>query len=300
MTSSTDGIEGPSAPADLPDAASSVPEMVERVIQRHQREIEAFTRVGWLAKGIVYVLFGVSAVAIARQSAPSDEASPQGALGQVMDAPAGRLVLAVVAVGLLLYAFWRAVSVILVDGDDLHAWGDRLGYSLSAVVYVSLGLTAATSAWNGIEPAKSSRIESMSQALLENGVGRWALGLAGVATIGVGAYFVVRKGVMRGFVDNLAGVTEDGGAHDGIDHQIWIGGIVGWIGRGVVTALVGYFVVQAAVKFDSTEARGFDRALREATTTTTGAALVWVSAIGLISYGVFCVISHRRRTLGDR
>ena len=160
-----------------------------RFIERRQRTIEVFTRVGWLAKGAVYLLFGVTAVAIARQSAPSDEASPQGALGEVMAAPAGRPMLGLVAVGLLLYA-------------------------------------------------------------------------------------------------------------------IWIGGIVGSIGRGVVTALVGFFlvgffVVQSAVHFDSEDARGFDQALREATTTMAGTAFVWVSAVGLIACGTFCVLSHRRPTLGD-
>lgn len=289
----------PTAMSDLGDAVSDAPGRVERLVQRHQRSISAFTRIGWLAKGIVYILFGVTAIAIARQSSPSEEASPQGALGQVLDAPAGRLLMATMALGLVLYSIWRAASVVLVDGSDLTAWGDRLGYTFSAIFYALLGFTAGRSAMNGSGPDDSNTVESVSRTLLESTVGRWALAIGGIVTMGVGAYFLIRKGVLRSFVDDLTGIDEDGDGHDASDHAIYIAGIIGWVARGGVTALVGYFVVRAAVTFDPDEARGFDRALREAATTTTGSILVWISAIGLVAYGSFCILSHRRRSLGD-
>ena len=104
---------------------------------------------------------------------------------------------------------------------------------------------------------------------------------------------------MRGFVDDLAGLSDDATARDGFDHVVWVGGIVGWIGRGTVTILVGWFVLRAAITYDPSTARGFDRALREATTTTLGASLVWMSALGLLAYGAFCLLTFRRRTLGE-
>lgn len=288
------GTISDSAPTDS-DGASDPTDEAERFVERHRRTIEVFTRVGWLAKGTVYLLFGITAVAIAQQSAPNDEASPQGALGQIMDVPAGRALMLVMAVGLLLYAVWRAASVILVDGDDAHAWGDRLGYSFSAVFYTLLGITAARSGWEGREAGDSNTVESVSQTLLDNGLGRWALGLGGLATIAVGGYFAISKGVMRGFAEDVRGVTEDGGV--GKDLAIWIAGVVGWVGRGAATVLVGWFVLRAAITFDPDEARGFDRALREAASTTIGTVLVWVVAVGLISYGAFCLATHRRRTV---
>ena len=281
--------DGDSAPADR----------MEGFLERHQRTIEIFTQVGWLAKGTVYVLFGVTAMAIARQSAPTDEASPRGALGKLMEAPAGRPLMAMMAVGLLLYSLWRAASAVLVDGDDAHAWADRVGYSFSALFYVVLGITAARSALSGTGPGDSNTVEDVSKAMLESDVGRWILGLGGLVTIAVGLYFTIGKGVMRRFASDVRDVTEDGGT-DGVGTALWLGGIAGWIGRGVVTVLVGYFVVRSAVTFDPNEARGFDRALREAATTTIGSVLVWVSALGLIAYGAFCLASYRHRSLGSR
>lgn len=281
------------------DTANEAPQRAERFIEGHQRFIRDFTRVGWLAKGVVYLLFGVTAIAIAQQSSAPDEASPQGALGQVMEAPAGRGLMAVMAVGLLLYALWRTASAILIDGSGLQEWGDRIGYSFSAIFYALLAITAGRSAWSGVEPGESNTIEKVSRSLLENGLGRIALGLGGLITMAIGAYFAIHKGAQRSFVDDVAGISKSGPGSGALDRAIYMGGIVGWVGRGVVTALVGFFVVRAAVSFDSDEARGFDQALREATTTTAGSLLVWVSAIGLVAYGAFCILSHRRRTLGQ-
>lgn len=282
------------------DEVKRTPDRAERAVESNRRTIEVFTRVGWLAKGVVYTLFGLTAVAIATRSSTDDEASPQGALGAVMDVPGGRLLIGVLAVGLFLYALWRAASVVMERGSDLTDWLDRIGYTFSAVFYVILGFTAARSAIQNREPGESNTVERLSRTLLESSWGRWLLGLVGVVTIAVGLVFVVKKGIMRSFTEDLRGVSEDASANDGIDHAIYVGGVVGWIGRGIVTALVGFFILRSAINFDPDEARGFDKALREAVTSSVGSLLVWISAIGLIAYGVFCLLSHRRRTLVDQ
>ncbi len=289
---------GSSSSGSSADGDANPVEQAESFVDRHQRSIEIFTRTGWLAKGIVYTLFGVAAIAIVRQSAPSDEASPQGALGKLMDAPAGRALMAVMAVGLLLYCLWRVASVIATDGSDPQDIADRVGYGFSAAFYAVLAITAARAAWSGVEPGESSTVESLSRSMLDSTPGRWLLAVGGLVTIAIGLYFAVRKGLLRGFAEDVAGVSDDS-ARTGIDRVIWVGGIAGWVGRGIVTALVGWFVLRSAITFDPNEARGFDRALREATTTTTGSVLVWVSGIGLIAYGIFCLLTHRRRTLGN-
>ena len=61
--------------------------------------------------------------------------------------------------------------------------------------------------------------------------------------------------------------------------------------------LVGFFVTRAAWRFDPSDARGFDRALRAAANTSLGAVLVWLAALGLVLYGAFCVLGASRRVL---
>ena len=51
-------------------------------------------------------------------------------------------------------------------------------------------------------------------------------------------------------------------------------GRVGWVGRGLMMAVVGWFVLQAAITFDPDEAKGIDGALREVTGSSLGSLLV--------------------------
>lgn len=294
-------VSAQSDPSD-PDASagSGADESeVQQTVERHQRTIEVLTQTGWVAKGIVYLLFGMTAIAIARQSTPTEEASPKGSLSLVFEAPAGRVLMGALAVGLALYAVWRLASVALVDGTDHEAWAHRIGYAFSAVFATTLSYASVRAAWSGSQSDDSSTVETLSTTLLEHSVGRWLLAVGGVTTIGVGLYFAVHKGIRRSFADDLTGLTTDGRALRGGELVVWLSGIAGWIGRGVVTALVGFFVVRAAIQFDPAEARGFDRALREITSTTVGSLLAWVAAVGLVCYGVFCLISVRRRDLDD-
>ena len=74
-------------------------------------------------------------------------------------------------------------------------------------------------------------------------------------------------------------------------------GQAGWIGRGVMMLLLGWFVAQAAIQYDPEEANGIDGALRDATSSTLGAVLALLVAVGLLLYGLFCVISTPRARL---
>lgn len=259
--------------------------------------LETLGQLGWIAKGAVYLLFGATATQIARQEPSDDEASPAGALNRVLEQPGGRILLSVMAVGLALYFLWRVLSVAVIRGGDISAWADRVGFSFSAAFYALLAVTAARAVMSGSESGGDSTVEHVSRSLLDTASGRVLVTIGGVATIGVGLYFLVHRGVMRSFTDSLHGV--DDSDDEALDRVIIAAGVAGWIGRGVVTILVGYFVARAAITFDPDDARGFDGALRAIATTSTGTLLVWVSAIGLMLYGAFCVLSHRYRRLED-
>lgn len=276
--------------------ADSVADGVDQAV-RERPAIETATQLGWIAKGLVYFLMGATAVSIARQQPTDDDASPKGALGQVLEQPGGRILLAVLAVGLVLYCAWRVLSVAVIRDHDVTAWMDRIGYSFSALFYAVLAFVAGRTALRGSDPGRDNTVERLSRSLMDTGWGRVLVGLAGVVVIVVGVFFIVRKGLMRSFVDDLKGVGDGGG--DAVGTTLLVSGIAGWIGRGVVTALVGFFVLRAAIQFDPSDARGFDGALRRVATSSTGAIFVWFCAAGLVLYGAFCLLSHRRRRLED-
>ncbi len=250
-------------------------------------------RIGWLAKGAVYILMGLTTLTIGRQQPTADDASPEGVLAQIEGRPAGPVLLAVLGIGLVLYSVWRLISVVLVKGHDVRDWLDRIGFTASAAFYGVLAYTAIRSTIVRDQPEDSNTVEDLSKTMLESGTGRWVLLLAGAVAFTVGVYFVLEQGLRRSFLKDLhfegASIVER--------RVVSWTGIVGWIGRGVVTSLVGFFVLQAAWQVDHDDARGFDRSLREVASTSLGMVVVFGVGVALIVYGMFCVASLRHRKL---
>ena len=275
---------------------------VEAIAQRHPWLVTV-ARLGWVAKGVVYMLVGVLAVPIAidglrgeRGGGGQDEASQTGAVAKIAETSFGSLALWIIAIGLALYVVWRLISILLPAENSATVWLTRVGYLVSAVVYSALAWSALSLARRersgssaGSEDAK---VERFTRELMEKTGGRWLVAAVGVVLIGVGAYFVV-KGVRAKFRDEL----EPGGVGPFSHEAIVTLGRVGWVGRGVVMALVGWFVTRAAVEFRADEAKGIDGALRDATWSTLGALVVAFAAIALVMYGLFCVISAPRERL---
>lgn len=286
--------------ADVDRAVSTAASRARTGLRASDRRVERVTRLGWAAKGLVYTLMGLAAFAISQQQRrerTDEQASPAGAFARVLEQPGGRLLLALVGVGLVLYVAWRMISIVLIAGTDPTDWLDRLGYAVSAAFYATLAWTALRSAVGGDEPEDGNSIERISRRLLDTDITRALLVVAGIVALGVAGYFVVRKALLRSFTDDLDGVEADWAANDRVGRALLVGGMIGWSGRGIVTALVGFFVTRAAITYDASDARGLDRALQQVATTPLGTALVAVTAFGLVVYGLFCLASVPRRTL---
>ena len=119
--------------------------------------------------------------------------------------------------------------------------------------------------------------------------GRWLLLVGGVVVVGIGVYFVIDRGLKRSFLDDLSLADAVPGEREAV---VWTG-TVGWIGRGIVTGMVGVFIARAAWSARHDEARGFDRALREVASSHAGSLLVGGSGVALVLYGVFCIAAVR-------
>ena len=73
--------------------------------------VPPIARVGYAAKGVVYLLVGWIAIK-AGMASGSPEGSA-GALASLVDEVGGQLILMVIAIGLLAHVIWRAVQAIL-------------------------------------------------------------------------------------------------------------------------------------------------------------------------------------------
>ena len=258
------------------------------------RWLQTVGRVGWVAKGAIYAVFGLLAFRIAKGTA-SGEADPSGAVEQIAAGGAGRFMLVGLAVGLALYGLWRLACACLPGGWEASDLAKRAGYVLSALVYGILSLSALSLARAGSEGStdggNDSRVQRLTTDLLSHSYGRTVVAVAGVIVIGIGIGFAV-YGLKRQDEKQIAMYKMGPGLRK-VVHNL---GPVGWLARAVVTALVGVFVLFAAINADAGEAQGFDGALRQATDNGWG-WLVGATGVGLIIYGAYCLLTAPYRVL---
>lgn len=261
-------------------------------------------RAGWAAKGVVYVLAGVLALIVASSASGwsdgaatqgAEEASPTGAIETVADSGGGVALLWVLVIGMLLYAAWRVVTAFLPSGDhEASTWAKKIGYLVSAGLYVSLAITAIQLARNGSSSSSdgNSTVTDLTARVMEHSGGRWLIGLIGAIVIGVGLYRI-GKGVKQDVADELdmSGMSPE--------RSRWTRrlGAIGEVGRGIAMGLIGFFLVRAAVTYDAAEATGLDGALRRLADETWGVLVVALVGVGFVAYGVFCLATFTRRRL---
>jgi hypothetical protein len=283
-------------------ATEGVSERVQDVAHRHPSVVTAAS-FGWVAKGVVYVMVGVLAVPIAIDGLQADrardggtQASQLGAVTEIAQTSFGKVALWIIAIGLALYVLWRLVSIMLPAESSAKAWVTRAGYLISALTYALLAWTALSFALHARSAngrnTEDAKVERFTRDVMDMSIGRWLVGALGVGVVGIGLYFLV-KGARASFRDEL----EPRGVGPFTHESIVTMGRVGWVGRGIVMGLVGWFLIRAAVEFRPAEAKGFDGSFREVTETAIGPFIVALTAVCLIVYGAFCVISAPRQRL---
>ena len=72
----------------------------------HRDAVKLFARMGYASRGVVYLLVGGLAALAALGQGGQTEGS-RGALESVLTAPFGKIMLGIIALGLVGYAMWR-------------------------------------------------------------------------------------------------------------------------------------------------------------------------------------------------
>ena len=260
-------------------------------------------RVGWFAKGVVYVVAGVLALLIAAKASGwsksstsgNQEASPTGALKTVAHSAGGPLLLGLLAVGMLLYAGWRLVSAALPGDTDAKGWIKRIGFVVSAVIYTSFAITAfalARSKQSSDQTNGNSTVSKTSGGIMQHTGGRVLIGVVGVVVIAAGIYRIV-KACQRDVEDelDLSGMSAER------RRATELLGVIGEFGRGLGIGLIGFFLLRSAMTYDANKATGLDGALRTLATKSGGLIIVVVIGLGFVAYGLFCLTSFTHRRL---
>ncbi len=130
------------------DADRDTGDHAEEAARRASPWVEWLARFGYAAKGGVYVVMGVLAMLVVVK-AGGRMTDQNGTFRVIEDAPFGRVVLGLVAVGLMGYVLWRSVQAVADpdgEGTGLKDIAKRIGYAGSALIHAFFALTAASQA----------------------------------------------------------------------------------------------------------------------------------------------------------
>ncbi|MBD2106844.1 DUF1206 domain-containing protein [Nodosilinea sp. FACHB-13] len=261
--------------------------------QQPEKWIERLARFGYAAKGIVYMIVGLLAV-MAAFDWGGRITGTEGAFQTIASQPFGKLMLFIVAIGLLGYVLWQFVQAIK---DPEHqdsgaaAIGRRLGYAASGLIYSGLAFSALKLVF-GRSSGGGSGSEQQTATLLSQPFGRWLVAAVGVASVAYGFYSFYRaystEFRRKLKLSEMSANTEK-----------WITriGRFGYAAKGVVAVIIGYFFIQAARAADASQAGTTEGALQAIQKQPHGAWLMGIVALGLVAYGIHLEVQARYRRI---
>jgi hypothetical protein len=155
--------------------------------------LEAIARVGLIAYGVVHLLIGWLALQIAWGALASKSADVSGALRTLADEPFGKILLGLVAVGLVALALWQASEAIwrYRNREGAERVRKQLTSGAKAVFYAALGVSAASVAL-GLGSWDSQSQQQTTSGVLAWPAGRVIVVVTGLIIIGVGVAGVAR------------------------------------------------------------------------------------------------------------
>ena len=252
-----------------------------------QRTLDAFVRLGYLAKALVYILIGILALKVAIGARGGRITDQGGALYVVLAQPFGQTVLIVLAAGLLAYASWQIVRALL--GRDHHkheGWLDRVLTILRALVYGAIGVKGLKLGL-GLRAGESGPEPLVRQAL-QWPLGEWLIAIAG---LGVGWYGLVEiRDAIRSRLEPDLDAAELRRRAGEWAVQVARSGIGA---RGVLMVLLGIGLVRAALRHRPAEASGLDRSLVVLNSMPQGTVLLGLAAAGVFAYGIYQFLHAR-------
>jgi hypothetical protein len=254
--------------------------------------VESLARVGYLAKALLYITIGL----VAAQAAfgPGKKTTDtQGALRLVHSMTFGRVILLIMAGGLVGYAVWRVVEAVM---DPDHRGRGPKGVALRAgsagrgLLHGALAVTALRLAY-GDRPATSHN-QAREWTAVAFGLpgGELLVWIAALSVAGYGIYQLYRSYAPKlGRQLDLSQLGEP--AHT------WVVGVsrFGIAARGVVFCLIAFFLARAASRHDAGQVGGVRESL--GIVASFGRWPFVVVALGLVAYGVYELVNARYRRI---
>ncbi len=253
------------------------------------RRLEIWARLGYAARGFVYLLLGWVALSTGRSLSTDD------VVAEVESLPLAPLLLAVLSAGLFGYALFKLYSAAIdLDhkGDDTKGRVTRLGGALGGLGYIGLGWLALKVLVGddddheaGQEAGSSGAGQVAATDLSQTPGGDWLLMLAAAVVVGIAvAQFVIAW--KASFMDQMPRCPS----------LVRPAGRLGYAARALVIGMIGWFLLQAALSGARVRDSGDALALLRADHSW----LFLAVAAGMVAFGFTSLMMARYRRIEDR
>lgn len=254
---------------------------------KNSSAMAAMARFGLAVRGFVYLVIGWIALQIALGH-HTQEANQRGALAEVAHQPFGQVLLWVLGLGFAAYALWRLSEAAFGTAVAGRKIGPRLQSLVRGIIYASFAVTTFSFIAGTSHQTQARQQVTVTAKVMKHSAGRWLVGIVGLIVVVVGLALVV-EGLRKKFVKELQ-LHELRGTTKAVVVRL---GMVGTTARGIVFAVAGLLVVEAAVRYEPSKSTGLDGALRTLSQQSYGPWLLGALAIGLLAFGVYGLASAR-------
>ena len=245
-------------------------------------------RAGLTARGVIYLLIGWVAVLVAIGHS-SQEADQQGALQLLAGQPYGLVSLWLLGIGFAAYALWRLSEAAFGVTGEKDGAGPRLISLARTVVYAGFAYLTFT-VISGSQRSQSRRQQDVTATVMRHTEGRWLVGIVGLIVVVIGLVLVF-QGARRKFVKYL----QTSRMSPRTRRVVEVLGMTGTIARGLIFALAGALVIDAAVTHKASESGGIDKALLTLRNQPLGEFLLILAGLGLAVFGIYGLCEARWR-----
>ncbi len=243
--------------------------------------LETLTRIGFAARGLLYLVIGYLAL---RSGGAADNVDALNYLSGT----AGKIFLAIMALGFAAYGLWRLSEAFLDTeghGSDAKGVAVRIGGAASGLIHLALCVYAARLAFESGHSSGGGTSDGAATALGLPG-GQLLLTIAAIGIFVTGFYQLI-KAVKLDFLKHLDPSVAKS------DLVAWAGRI-GYAARGIVFAIVGWFFWNASQHARAAEAGGTEEAMAFLPDGPR-----FLVTLGFVLFGIFSLVEARYRRIND-
>lgn len=251
---------------------------------------ELLFRTGYAAYGLIYLLIGSLAFALAIGMG-GKITDPKGALATIGQQPFGKFILLLLGVGLVGYVLWRFAQAFLnieQKPNKAKFIFARIGQAISGIIYSTIAIVAIRGFMD--DGRTSAGGDSPWTRLMAMEGGHSVIMAIGIILLIVAAVQVF-KGVKEKFMEDFEGARMNTDERKAVR----LSGKVGYVARGITFAIIGYFCLKAGFQHDPSEAKTTKGALEFVAAQPFGTIALGLVAAGFIAFAIHCLLAAKNQ-----